>query len=394
MSVSFSYTARFFSRQRELVISKPNALFVDAKQKIIEDMKNCNISIEPSQLVLTVGNREVNELDQIIPNTIIRVSVKEIEEKKEVHKEIATTKGVYIDNVERPTTQLINTRPKKQQRQLPPGYICNRCHKPGHYIKDCPENNNPAFDKKEAAGLPMEMYEDAPDDDPTAKTLKDGRRVRLRDMNGQGFKPTISKNEMSEEFDIPKLLKCKKCGGLLTQACFMRCCKNTLCEECLNEVRQKETCTMCGKQIDISKDIIIDKKTREEVQKYFDSINEKIGKHLTATNAFQTKNKNLSTKNTETKTNPTEEENELAHQIKVIDISELFQGNNRMEQRGRYHGKALSELHIDCNFNGKLIGVGEDPDEIIQKSFHPNEEEHKRSRSHSRERNQHEKKRS
>lgn len=30
---------------------------------------------------------------------------------------------------------------------LHPGYVCNRCGKPGHHIRDCPTNGDPAYDE-------------------------------------------------------------------------------------------------------------------------------------------------------------------------------------------------------------------------------------------------------
>ena len=42
---------------------------------------------------------------------------------------------------------------------LPPGYICRRCHIGGHFIKDCPQNGNPAYDPHNAKGIPKaEIY--------------------------------------------------------------------------------------------------------------------------------------------------------------------------------------------------------------------------------------------
>lgn len=38
-----------------------------------------------------------------------------------------------------------------------PGYICNRCKKPGHYIKDCPTNNDKNFDPCNVKGVPTNM---------------------------------------------------------------------------------------------------------------------------------------------------------------------------------------------------------------------------------------------
>ena len=49
---------------------------------------------------------------------------------------------------------------------LPPGYVCNRCRKPGHHIRDCPTNGDKAFDIKTNrmgpqswAGVPKDQLE-------------------------------------------------------------------------------------------------------------------------------------------------------------------------------------------------------------------------------------------
>ena len=31
---------------------------------------------------------------------------------------------------------------------LPPGYVCDRCGKEGHLIKNCPTNGDPKYDRK------------------------------------------------------------------------------------------------------------------------------------------------------------------------------------------------------------------------------------------------------
>ena len=37
------------------------------------------------------------------------------------------------------------------ERYLPPSYICKRCNQPGHFIKNCPTNGDPAFDRRARA---------------------------------------------------------------------------------------------------------------------------------------------------------------------------------------------------------------------------------------------------
>jgi hypothetical protein len=37
--------------------------------------------------------------------------------------------------------------PPPPSSALRPGYECNRCGKPGHHIRNCPTNGNPAYDR-------------------------------------------------------------------------------------------------------------------------------------------------------------------------------------------------------------------------------------------------------
>lgn len=39
----------------------------------------------------------------------------------------------------------------------PVGYICNRCGKAGHMIKECPTNSNPDFDPYKGKGVPKNI---------------------------------------------------------------------------------------------------------------------------------------------------------------------------------------------------------------------------------------------
>ena len=38
--------------------------------------------------------------------------------------------------------------------ELPAGYVCKRCHLPGHHIRDCPTNSNSAYDPFDGKGVP------------------------------------------------------------------------------------------------------------------------------------------------------------------------------------------------------------------------------------------------
>ncbi|CAN0534275.1 unnamed protein product, partial [Ectocarpus sp. 8 AP-2014] len=46
------------------------------------------------------------------------------------------------------------------QGPLPPNYVCRRCFKPGHFIQDCPTNNDSSYDNtrlKRVVGIPTSM---------------------------------------------------------------------------------------------------------------------------------------------------------------------------------------------------------------------------------------------
>lgn len=38
---------------------------------------------------------------------------------------------------------------------LQPNYLCDRCKQPGHYIQDCPTNENQLFEPYKPSGVPM-----------------------------------------------------------------------------------------------------------------------------------------------------------------------------------------------------------------------------------------------
>mmetsp|Transcript_23859 Transcript_23859/g.31955 ORF Transcript_23859/g.31955 Transcript_23859/m.31955 type:complete len:98 (-) Transcript_23859:425-718(-) len=38
---------------------------------------------------------------------------------------------------------------------LPPGFVCERCKEPGHYIRDCPRNGDPLYNPSQHKGIPQ-----------------------------------------------------------------------------------------------------------------------------------------------------------------------------------------------------------------------------------------------
>ena len=93
-------------------------------------------------------------------------------------------------------------------------------------------------------------------------------------MDGKDFHHTITRNQqMNEHSDIPESLRCSKCSKILVDAVVLKCCGIEICGDCLRVVRQKERCTNCGKEIDLTRDIMPNPKTRERVEEYWRKIN-------------------------------------------------------------------------------------------------------------------------
>ena len=68
--------------------------------------------------------------------------------------------------------------------KAPPNYICNRCNIPGHWKRDCPTKDDPAYDPKKApVGIPMSRTRVITEEQAAASTegvmqLQDGRFVQ------------------------------------------------------------------------------------------------------------------------------------------------------------------------------------------------------------------------
>lgn len=98
-----------------------------------------------------------------------------------------------------------------QTGEVPINYRCYKCHKQGHWIKNCPMNiNMDTSDVKRNTGIP--------------RSFIDGQNESIQPM---AVPPPIEKKQ-----EIPEDLICGICKDLFTDAVMIPCCGSSFCDEC------------------------------------------------------------------------------------------------------------------------------------------------------------------
>jgi protein MPE1 len=128
-------------------------------------------------------------------------------------------------------------------RPPPPGYICFRCGKSGHYLNMCPTNGDVTFDGprlKKTTGIPKMFLKTVKREDAEGKNVMvtaNGDLVVAQPNESafNDFMDTQKAYNVKDE-DIPAHLKCKICVGLLNDATVVPCCKSVFCQDCIRYV--------------------------------------------------------------------------------------------------------------------------------------------------------------
>jgi len=117
-----------------------------------------------------------------------------------------------------------------------PNYVCHRCGISGHWIRNCPTNNDKDFVPvmkrlMNSTGLPTTASQ-VPVEKPGTQNPQ---RIIV---NGQVL--------MAEEIDleetelIPASFRCDLCNGILRGATLVPCCKKSFCVECIKQHLHRE----------------------------------------------------------------------------------------------------------------------------------------------------------
>ncbi|KAI8996331.1 DWNN domain-containing protein [Trametes punicea] len=176
-------------------------------------------------------------------------------------------------------------------RPLPPSYVCYRCGQKGHWIQDCPTNNDREFDHKprikRTTGIPRSFLKAV--DNPTTGQLGQGVMVTpeggyvVAQPDSASWQKQVSRHKGLTEADIRERppsdpsLACPIDGKLYRDAVKTPCCATLYCEECVQThlLERDFLCPNCARKIPSLDKLIVDKPMRARVHDYIDQEIEK-----------------------------------------------------------------------------------------------------------------------
>lgn len=177
-------------------------------------------------------------------------------------------------------------------RPPPIGYICFRCGQKGHWIQECPTNQDPEWDNKprfkRTTGIPKSMLktvEQPTDEQRQAGVMitADGTYVVAQvdsatweKERAQGVK-ALSKSDVYQAVPSDNSLACPLCSKLLRNAVQTPCCSTRFCEECIQThlLEHDFACAECDRRIADLGNLKRDDETRRKVEQYVQDAVEK-----------------------------------------------------------------------------------------------------------------------
>ncbi|CAE6526180.1 unnamed protein product [Rhizoctonia solani] len=171
---------------------------------------------------------------------------------------------------------------QQDSRPVPPGYICYRCAKKGHWIHDCPTNDDRDWDNrprvKRTTGIPrsflktVEQSSEGPLGQGVMVTPDGGFVVAQPDSvawQKQRVRPKALTSAEIYQNPAPAThaaLACPICDRLTKNAVRTPCCKQTFCEECIQtHLLEHDFVCRCGKKIASFDRLEVDERRREKI---------------------------------------------------------------------------------------------------------------------------------
>ncbi|GJE91192.1 DWNN-domain-containing protein [Phanerochaete sordida] len=176
-------------------------------------------------------------------------------------------------------------------RPLPPSYVCYRCGQKGHWIQDCPTNNDRDYDNrpriKRTTGIPRSFLKAV--ENPSTGQIGHGIMVTpeggyvVAQPDSASWQKQVQKSKGLSEAEVrertpsdPSLV-CPIDNKLFRDAVKTPCCGTLYCEECIQTylLERDFVCPNCGNKIASLDKLVVDKPTRTRVYDYIDKEIEK-----------------------------------------------------------------------------------------------------------------------
>ncbi|RAL07556.1 cleavage polyadenylation factor subunit MPE1 [Aspergillus homomorphus CBS 101889] len=185
-----------------------------------------------------------------------------------------------------------------QERPMPPGYICYRCREKGHFIHECPTNNDPKFDGKyrvkRSTGIPRSLQTKV--EKPENLTLdalnEDSRNTGVM-VNADGdfviAKPDKAAWELYQEkakasaaaaaeaaaAERSKELQARGLECPIDKRMFLEptktpCCQKTYCNDCIANalIESDFVCPGCGTEGVLLDNLSVDDEAITRIKEY------------------------------------------------------------------------------------------------------------------------------
>ncbi|ESQ39888.1 hypothetical protein EUTSA_v10000768mg [Eutrema salsugineum] len=162
-----------------------------------------------------------------------------------------------------------------ERKTPPPGYVCHRCNKPGHFIQHCPTNGDPNFDVKRVkppTGIPKSMLMATPDGSYSLPSgavavLKPNEDAFEKEMEGL---PSTTRSVG----ELPPELKCPLCKEVMRDAALTsKCCFKSFCDKCIRDhIIAKSRC-VCGEEV-LADDLLPNKTLRDTINRILEAGND------------------------------------------------------------------------------------------------------------------------
>ncbi|KAH8988210.1 DWNN-domain-containing protein [Lactarius akahatsu] len=173
---------------------------------------------------------------------------------------------------------------QQAEKPLPPSYVCYRCGQKGHWIQECPTNNDREFDNKprikRTTGIPRSFLKAV--DNPGGARIGQGVMVTpeggyvVAQPDSASWQRQTNKSKSLSEAEVrerpskdPTII-CSIDNRIFRDAVKTPCCGTAYCEDCIQtHLLEKDfICPSCASKVASLDKLAIDKPTRMKVADY------------------------------------------------------------------------------------------------------------------------------